>query len=119
MSVDVLDLGGTTLKNSLTNRRKHKKRQKRRNINRLYLFVAFVFLTLVVTWSVQLNKTERELEARIHELTQEKTDLVAQNETYRKEIELLRTPDYIEQLARDKLGLVRKGEYVVAPKKDR
>ncbi|MCL1851578.1 MAG: septum formation initiator family protein [Peptococcaceae bacterium] len=105
------------MKNKISPKRQGRK--KGRKMSPLYVVVTFVFLVLVITWSVQLNKTERDLNARIQELTRQKTDLIAQNDSFRKEIELLNTPDYIEQLARDKLGLVRKGEYVVAPKKDR
>ena len=97
---------------------KNQRRKKRRRISPLYLVVTTFFLVLVVSWSVQLNKTERDLDTRILDLTQQKNELMAQNDAFRREIELLNTPEYIEQLARDQLGLVRKGEIIVAPKKE-
>ena len=99
-------------------------RKKRRRIRRLYLFVTtfllalgIVFTVHLITWVVQLDTTERDMDARIRELTRQRNDLIAQNESYHREIELLNTPAYIEQLARDKLGLVRRGEIPIEPKK--
>lgn len=55
---------------------------------------------------VQVYRLEREA-ARMEQL---KRDLEAQNAQLREEIKLLHTPQYIERLAREQLGLVKPGE---------
>ena len=56
------------------------------------------------------------MERQLNYLVEQKNVLIAENEQLRKHIEKLSTPSYIEQLAREKLGLVRKGEILIAPK---
>lgn len=46
-------------------------------------------------------------------LVRERDDLRRQNAQLREEIRLLHTPEYIERLAREQLGLVRPGEIAV------
>lgn len=55
---------------------------------------------------VQVYRLEREA-ARMEQL---KRDLEEQNAQLREEIKLLHTPQYIEKLAREQLGLVKPGE---------
>jgi len=100
-----------------TNRRKNKSKSRNR-IGPLYVVLTSIFLVLAATWTIQLSKTEQAMDAQIAELNQKKADYMARNAALRHEAELLNTPFYIEQLAREKLGLVRKGEIVIAPKED-
>jgi len=76
-------------------------------------------LVLAGSWSIQLFKMDQSIESQKNELIRQKNDLIAKNEKMRQEIEKLNTPSYIEQLAREKLGLVRKGEILVAPKENK
>jgi cell division protein DivIC len=46
-------------------------------------------------------------------LGRERDELRKQNAQLREEIKLLHTPDYIERIAREQLGLVRPGEIAV------
>jgi cell division protein DivIC len=46
-------------------------------------------------------------------LVRERDELRRQNAQLREEIRLLHTPEYIERLAREQLGLVRPGEIAV------
>jgi cell division protein FtsL len=46
-------------------------------------------------------------------LVREREELRRQNAQLREEIRLLHTPEYIERLAREQLGLVRPGEIAV------
>lgn len=71
---------------------------------------------LAVSWTYKLIQTDYAVEVEKAGLNQKKQDLIAKNEQIRNEIEQLNTPEYIEQLAREKIGLVRKGEIMVAPK---
>ena len=66
-------------------------------------------VTLIVIFSstfLQLYRLEREA-ARLEQLQR---DLEVQNAQLREEIKLLHTPQYIEKLAREQLGLVKPGE---------
>lgn len=70
---------------------------------------AVVLAALTVVFGstfVQVYRLEREA-ARMEQL---KRDLEAQNAQLREEIQLLHTPQYIEKLAREQLGLVKPGE---------
>lgn len=96
---------------------KKSKRNKRKRPNPFFVVIMGIVLMLVGNWSYELWKIDREMEREKASLTQKKLELMAQNEKLRQEIEKLNTPSYIEQLAREKLGLVRKGEIIIAPKK--
>ncbi|MFA6808258.1 MAG: septum formation initiator family protein, partial [Eubacteriales bacterium] len=96
------------------------KKRRKATKKRFAIFVSFILVIVVLiagNWTRELLKMDRAMEAQKNELYEMKQERLAQNEELRKEIEMLNTPSYIEQLAREKLGLVRKGEIVVAPKK--
>ncbi len=54
-------------------------------------------------------KVHREMQS----LAQEREALRRQNAQLREEIRLLNTPEYIERIAREQLGLIRPGEIAV------
>ncbi len=54
-------------------------------------------------WSSQLDQ-------ELTRLNQEKNQLVVKNQGLKEEVRRLNTPDYVEQLARQELGLVKPGE---------
>jgi|LFRM01.1.fsa_nt_gb cell division protein DivIC len=91
-------------------------RKRKRKKNPLVVLLLGIALMLAGTWSYQLLQMNQAMEQRKAELLQQKADYIAENAELREEIERLNTPSYIEQLARDKLGLVRKGEILIAPK---
>ena len=93
-----------------------RKRKKRRKKNPLLVLLLGIALMLAGTWSYQLMQLNQEMEQKKEELLQQKAEYIAKNAELREEIERLNTPSYIEQLAREKLGLVRKGEILIAPK---
>ncbi|RJE47931.1 hypothetical protein A7K50_00640 [Dehalobacter sp. MCB1] len=68
------------------------------------------------SWSYQLLQLDHSIEQQKAELENKKLQIIAQNDQLHEEIEKLNTPSYVEQLAREKLGLVRKGEILIAPK---
>ncbi|BAE81986.1 MULTISPECIES: FtsB family cell division protein [Desulfitobacterium] len=79
------------------------------------LVVLFAFCALVSS-AYQLYELRKEVNQSIAQLNQEKEDLLQQQKLLEEEILQLNTPSYIEQLAREQLGLVRKGEIRIAPK---
>jgi len=96
------------------NNRKSKRRKKK--VHPLFILIIGTALVLAGSWSIQLYKTDLSIEERKAELTQKKNILIAENDKLLQDIEKLNTPAYIEQLAREKLGLVKKGEILIAPK---
>lgn len=66
------------------------------------MVAAFVFGTTFL----QVYRLEREA-ARLEQL---RGDLEEQNALLREEMKLLHTPQYVEKLAREQLGLVKPGE---------
>ena len=57
-----------------------------------------------------------QVEGQLAELNQEKVVLIQQETILLDEIERLKTPSYIEKLAREQLGLVKRGEILISPK---
>lgn len=90
--------------------------RKKRRTNPLFIVLMGIALVLAASWTYQLVELDSTMEKRKADVLQQKTYLTAENEKLRKDIEMLNTPSYIEQLAREKLGLARKGEIIVAPK---
>lgn len=66
------------------------------------------------TW--QIWKLRSQVEGQIVQLNQEKAKLLQQERLLNDEIVRLNTPSYIEQLAREQLGLVKQGEILISPK---
>jgi cell division protein DivIC len=88
--------------------------QKRRSSKfRKYRIHSLLLIALIVVimgafypayvWSMQLDH-------ELADLAQNKTQLVQKNQNLQEEIRRLNTPDYVEQLARRELGLVKPGE---------
>ena len=73
-----------------------------------FLVVAAVIFICVHTKSKQLAETEKTMELKVEEAKQEQANLDAQ-EKY------MQTNEYIEDVAKDKLGLVKPDELVIRP----
>jgi cell division protein DivIC len=78
----------------------------------LFIFSAIVGSSLFHLWSLHIS-----MKKELAELNRQKISLLEQQRCYEDEIARLNTPSYIEQLAREQLGLVRHGEIIIAPKK--
>lgn len=91
-------------------------KKRRRKVNPLFIVVMGTALMLAGSWSLELIKIDQAMENKKAQLVKQKNEMIANNDKLRQEIEKLNTPSYIEQLAREKLGLVRKGEIMIAPK---
>ena len=92
------------------------KSRKKRRTNPLFIILMVISIVLAGSWTYQLFGLNQSAEKTKAGFIQQKKHLTAQNEKLRNDIEKLNTPSYIEQLAREKLGLVRKGEIIIAPK---
>lgn len=102
-------------KKSPTTKESRSKTRKSR-LSPLTMLVLFFAILAFVSSAVQLYELRQEVSQSIAQLNQEKEDLLQQQKLLEEEILQLNTPSYIEQLAREQLGLVRKGEIRIAPK---
>lgn len=93
--------------------------QKRRKSKiRFGSFILFAFVvTVFITSGWQLYQLRNQVSGSIAQLEVEKQELLVEKSGLESEIVKLNTPSYVEQLAREQLGLVRKGEIMISPKK--
>ncbi|CAA7599905.1 Septum formation initiator [Acididesulfobacillus acetoxydans] len=91
--------------------------RKRFGIKPVSLAVLLLALGVVGTSLWNLWQLQRQVEGRLSYLRTEKAALVQKQEQLQQEIRWLNDPAYVEQLARTQLGLVRRGEIPISPKK--
>ncbi|MDR1605207.1 MAG: septum formation initiator family protein [Gracilibacteraceae bacterium] len=75
-------------------------------------------LFMLSRWGWTALEKNRVATEQLQALRAEKLRLELVQSNLQEEIENLETPAYIEELAREQLGLVRKGEILVAPRED-
>lgn len=78
----------------------------------IVLFSAYVCYIIGST-QISMIKIRKELNVRQQELTK----LQEKNEKLQDEVKMSKTDDYIERLARERLGMIKDGETPVMPKK--
>lgn len=93
-------------------------RKRKKPKFRLGSFIVFTFIaTVFITSAWQLYQLRYHVDERIAQLESEKQELLEERSGLESQIVKLNTPSYVEQLAREQLGLVRKGEIMISPKK--
>lgn len=80
------------------------------------IFALCFMLTVVGSSAWQISKLRSQVEGQLAHLNQEKVTLLQQEKFLHEEIAQLKTPSYIEKLAREQLGLVKRGEILISPK---
>ena len=93
-----------------------RKRPKIRLHFRVALFLSAVFAVMWISSGWSLWQQHVQMKEQLVQLNREKAALLQQKSNLMDEIELLNTPAYIEKLAREQLGLVKKGEILISPK---
>ncbi|MFZ3100924.1 MAG: septum formation initiator family protein [Desulfitobacteriaceae bacterium] len=92
--------------------------QRRKQKFRLgHCLILCFFLAVIGSSAVHLWTLHESVKKQLAVLNQKKIDLIEQQKRYENEIVQLNTPSYIEQLAREQLGLVKHGEIIIAPKR--
>ena len=92
------------------------KNQRRFRLRPGVIFVLILVFAVVGSSAWQLWKLHSSVEQQLTQLNQEKETLLQQETSLHEEIAQLNTPSYIEQLAREQLGLVKHGEILISPK---
>ena len=75
--------------------------------------LCLLFLIYVLSTFIYQQFRIRDLTKQEAELKAKKKAAIEQREELKKEISLLHTDEYIEVIARDELGLVKPGEYII------
>lgn len=95
--------------------RKYRKKRLNRACNKAIFFVLAVMTIVLSVMTVQLKDKQKQYEERIEVLQRE----LAEEEDYAQQLEekklYVQTKQYIEEIAREKLGLVKEDELVVKP----
>ena len=79
------------------------------------IFVLCFLFALVGSSTLQIWKLHSQVQRQLAHLNQEKLTLLNQEKLLSDEITQLSTPSYIEMLAREQLGLVKRGEILISP----
>jgi len=96
--------------------RSNSKNYQRVRIRRSSVLILCFIMVIVGSSVWQIWKLHSRVEGQLAQLNQEKVKLLQQEKIFNDEITRLNTPSYIEQLAREQLGLVKQGEILISPK---
>jgi len=99
-----------------------KRRKKKKSFQEIFLSVLFVFFTLAIIGlltvsNLKIRERRKELLSQIETLEKEIQNVEKKNQELKDGISESQTEDYLEKEAREKLGLKKPGEEVVAIKK--
>ncbi len=92
------------------------KNHQRVRTRRSSILMLCAIMAIVGSSAWQIWKLRSQVEGQLAQLNQEKVKLIQQEKLLKDEIIRLNTPSYIEQLAREQLGLVKQGEILISPK---
>lgn len=94
---------------------KRRRRSKRRTNLYLVMLIVGVFLTTLVIKGIALRAECQRLAIEQTELEQKKQSLEKEQEKIRDKEEYMKTDEYIEDVAREKFGLVYDNEIIFKP----
>ena|SRR6056297_1256730 len=81
---------------------------------------AMVYLLIIVivifAFKLMMNiRKVNQMEDRLNSLQQQVQNQIEENKELKEEIERVRSPEYVEKVAREELGLVKPGEILLIP----
>jgi len=81
---------------------------------------AMVYLLIIVivifAFKLMMNiRKVNQMEDRLNNLQQQVQNQIEENKELKEEIERVRSPEYVEKVAREELGLVKPGEILLIP----
>lgn len=102
------------VENQATEMRKYMRRRRRRNRTGLYLVmtVVLLFCATLGIHSISLKANCLELQKQEQELQQKKDELQKEKKSIQEQKAYMQTDEYIENAAREKLGLVYEDEII-------
>ena len=85
-------------------------------MNRFFKLIITVLICISLMIAIiPRAKVVYELSMRKAELEEQKLILIEKNQTLTMELEKTKSPQYIEKIAREQLGLVKAGEQIIMP----
>lgn len=98
-------------------------RRRRKRLSRMTV-IGVIVLTAVLCGTLgykqnQLKAQSKEYAKQIKELQKEKKELAQDKKDIEDLKEYVKTDDYVEEVARDKFGLVYKGEIIFEPEEEK
>ena len=94
---------------------KQKRRKKRKGSNRGICFIVLILLVILSVQSQGLKEKLKVYAAQQEELQQKIDSETARTDEIKKLEEYKNTTEYVEEIAKDKLGLVYKDEIIFKP----
>lgn len=80
------------------------------------MILLLIIVIVIFSFRLIINMRKvNEMEERLNRLTQEYQEEIEQNQKLKEEIERVKSPAYIEKVAREELGLVKPGEILLIP----
>ena len=81
---------------------------------------AMVYLLIIVivifAFKLMMNiRKVNQMEDRLNSLQQQVQNQIEENKELKEEIERVKSPEYVEKVAREELGLVKPGEILLIP----
>lgn len=97
-------------KNSKQFNQKFRKRFITRRSGLIWIFT-FIILFVMLLGGIRIEKRVSSYQETIKELSLEVDELKKNNDSLEEQMENMGTDEYIEKIARERLGMVKKGEY--------
>ena len=80
------------------------------------MILLLIIVIVIFSFRLFINMRKvNEMEKRLNRLSQEYEEEIEQNQKLKEEIERVKSPAYIEKVAREELGLVKPGEILLIP----
>ncbi len=98
--------------------RKRRKRLSRATVFGVILLTAVLCATLIYKQNT-LKVKEREYAAQIKELEKQKKECSKEKKEIEEFKDYVKTDEYVEEIAREKFGLVHKGEIIFEPEEEK
>ena len=93
--------------------KKTKTTGSKRKEKRLVVIMALVLCAVMLIGAIRMGNRVAEYEARESELTEKIAEQQSESERLQSESEYVKTIEYIEQIARQKLGMVKEDEIIL------
>ncbi|HMA59887.1 MAG TPA: septum formation initiator family protein [Halanaerobiales bacterium] len=80
--------------------------------------MVYLLIIVIVVFAFKLMMNIRkvnQMEDRLNSLQQQVQNQIEENKELKEEIERVRSPEYVEKVAREELGLVKPGEILLIP----
>ena len=80
------------------------------------MILLLIIVIVIFSFRLFINMRKvNEMEERLDRLSQEYEEEIERNQKLKEEIERVKSPAYIEKVAREELGLVKPGEILLIP----